>query len=664
MAAPSSPSSSGQSPGLTIEQRRAHDPRVTFFHFVVVTLLVVLAGGLAYQQLFKVDAHAEAERVQNQRRIVHPGPRGQILDREGRILAGNRPRFSVRLLLDSLRPEIRTEQIRIRRNYRQLEDAAAGDLPSAIQILQIARATVVQRYLDQVNTLIGRSEKVDARDLDRHFARELLLPYTLLDDLAPAEYARLLEGLPVNSPAQVHTASVRHHPHGSAAAHTLGYVGTGDAGEIEDFPGGDLRTFKMKGTVGRDGIEKRLDDQLQGEAGGAIFRVDPAGNRIHPPLQQVLPRAGQDVRLALDLDLQLAAEARLAETEMAGAAVALDVQTGEVLVLASKPDYDLNAFSPRLGGAAAADITARGAWFKRAIQGVYKPGSTFKILTAVAGLRAGTLDPATTISCAGSLRVGSRSFSCHDGHAHGEVDLVTAITKSCNVYFYRAGLEMGPDVLAREARRFHLDRPTGIELPDETRRMIIPDPAWKRRLTGEGWVGGDTAQLAIGQGFVDVTPLQMACFAASIARDEVWTQPYLLHDPARTTQRHEGTGLNPTQRAALWRGMEQVTQRPHGTARIFQDPRVLAPLPGLRLAAKTGTAQKQDPKGMINFAWLIAFAPVEDPRIAVAVAIEGDTPGEETGGGRYASPVAHAIFKAWLEKRNRPPGLPVQFRNG
>jgi penicillin-binding protein 2 len=158
VAAPSSPSPSGQSPGLTIEQRRAHDPRVTFFHVVVAVALVVLASGLAYQQLLKVDAHAEAERVQNQRRIVHPGPRGQILDREGRVLAGNRPRFSVRLLLDALRPEIRSEQIRIRRNYRQLEDAAAGDLPSAIQILQIARATVVQRYLDQVNTLIGRAE--------------------------------------------------------------------------------------------------------------------------------------------------------------------------------------------------------------------------------------------------------------------------------------------------------------------------------------------------------------------------------------------------------------------------------------------------------------------------------------------------------------------------
>ncbi len=649
-------------PGHLVDRRRAYDPRIIFFHFVLAALLAVLGAGLAYQQLFKLDEHANAERVQNQRRIVHPGPRGNLYDRHGRLLVGNRPRFSVRLLLDALRAEIRTEQIRIRRNYRQLDDAEPADLPSAAQLVQIARASVVQRYLDQVNLILGRDEKVDSRDLERHFARELLLPYTLLDDLAPGEYARLLERLPVNSPAQVYTSSVRHYPFGSAASHTLGYVGTSDAVELEDFPGGDLKTFKMKGTMGRDGLEKRFDDTLQGEAGGAIFRVDPIGNRINPPLQQVFPKQGANLALSLDIELQLAAEKRLAETEMAGAAVALDVRTGEVLVLASKPDYDLNRFSPRLSSAAAADITTRSAWFKRAIQGAYKPGSAFKILTTIAGFRAGTLQPDSRVTCPGFFRVGNRSFACHDGHAHGDIDLVTAITKSCNVFFYKHGVDMGPAALAHEARRFHLDRPTGIELPDETRRMIIPDPEWKRRVIKEPWVPGDTAQFAIGQGFVDVTPLQMACFVASVARNEVWTQPTLLHVPNRPRQRTEPTGLTPAQHAALVAGMEQVTSR-QGTAHLFQNPRVLSPL-GLRIAAKTGTAQKQDPKGMINFAWLIAFAPVEDPQIALAIAIEGDTPGEETGGGRYASPVAHAILKAWLEQKDRPPSAPVQFRSG
>ncbi|MBI5690819.1 MAG: peptidoglycan glycosyltransferase [Verrucomicrobia bacterium] len=658
---PRAPSHPAESAGHLVDHHKGYDPRIVFFYFVLAILLLTLAGGLAYQQLFKVGEHANAERVQNQRRIVYPGPRGNIYDRHHRLLVGNRPRFSVRLLLDALRPEIRAEEIRIRRNYRNLDDVDAADLPSAAQRVQIARASVVQRYLDEVNRILGRQERVDTRDLERHFARELLLPYTLLDDLAPAEYARLLERLPVNSPAQVHTSSVRDYPYGSAASHTLGYVGSTDAVELEDFPGDDLKTFKMKGTMGRDGVEKQFDELLQGEAGGAIFRVDPAGNRINPPLAQVYPKQGRNLVLSLDIDLQLAAEGRLAQNEMAGAAVAVDVNTGEVLVLASKPDYDLAAFSPRLSGATAADITARGAWFKRAVQGAYHPGSSFKILTTIAGFHAGAVTPDSTAHCPGFFRVGARAFACHDGHAHGEIDLVMAITKSCNVFFYKHGMDMGPEAIAREARRFHLDRPTGIELPDETRRMIIPDPEWKRRTTKEPWVGGDTANMAIGQGFVDVTPLQMACFAASVARNEVWTQPTILHDPNRPRQRHEPIGLTTEQRAALLQGMEQVTRKPFGTARIFQE--LLEPLPGLRLAAKTGTAQKPSPRGTINFAWLILFAPVENPQIALAVAIEGDTPGEETGGGRYASPVAHAILKAWLDRKNQVPLNPIRFRS-
>ena len=313
----------GAPPGLTFERRDGRDPRILFFHFLIAGLLLLLAGGLAHQQLRRTSEHANAERIQNQRRIVHPGPRGNILDRHQRVLVDNRPRFSVRLLLDAIRPEIRDEERVIQRNFRARDGGEQTGRLTVGEIRQLARMSVVQRYLDQVNRILDRDVRVDSRELDRHFTRELLLPYTLIDDLAPADYARLLERLPVNSPAQVYTSSTRHYPHGSAASHVLGYVGATDDVEIEDFPGEDLRTFKMRGTAGRDGVEKRFDDILQGEAGGAIFRVDPSGNRINPPLAQVNPRQGGNLRLSLDLDLQLAAERRLAETEMAGAAVAL-----------------------------------------------------------------------------------------------------------------------------------------------------------------------------------------------------------------------------------------------------------------------------------------------------------------------------------------------------
>lgn len=648
--------------GNLVESHKSYDPRIIFFYFILAALLLTLAGGLAYQQLTKVGDYADAERMQTQRRIVFPGPRGNIEDRHGRTLVGNRPRFSVRLLLDTLRAEMLREQYRIRKNFREADDTERADMPSSAQIAQLARASVVQRYLDQVNLILGRNEKVDVRELQAHFRRELLLPYTLIDDLEPAEYARLLERLPVNSPAQVYTFSTRHYPYGAAAAHTLGYVGATDDVELEDFPGDDLKTFKMKGTVGRAGIEQRFDAQLQGEAGGAIFRVDPVGNRINPPLQQVLPKQGRNLRLSLDIDVQLAAEKAIIETEMAGSAVAIDVLTGEVLALASKPDYDLAQFSPRISAAVWADATARGAHFPRAVAGAYPAGSTFKIITAIAGLRAGIFSPDTITNCQGRYAVGRRLFPCHDGHVHGDIELTTAIEKSCNIFFIKNALEMGPEIMANEARRFHLDDPTGIELPEETRRMIVPDPEWKRKnRASEGpWSGGDTANTSIGQGFVLVTPLQMACFTASFARGEIWTQPTLLHRPGRERQRTDPIGLKPEQYAAVVRGMEQVTLT--GTARsVFNNRRAMVPL-GIRVAAKTGTAQVPSAKGQVNVAWMIGFAPIENPQVAVAIAIEGDTPGEETGGGRYAGPVAHAIFKAWLDRKNLPPTPSVKLK--
>jgi penicillin-binding protein 2 len=636
--------------GSLVESHKNYDPRIVFFYFVLAGLLLTLAAGLAYQQLTKVGDYATAERQQNQRRILFPGPRGNIYDRHGRVLVENKHRFAVLLHLDELKSELNRERIRIRNNYRATGDR---DVPDYGQLQQIARVTVVQRYLDEVNRILGRDDRVDAARVRSHFARQLLLPYTLVDDLKPPEFARLVESLPVQSPLEVYAFNVRSYPHGSAAAHTLGYVRPDTDIEAGDFPGEDLTTFKMPGTSGIGGIEKWFDAQLQGESGGRIYRVDPSGYKIKPPLEVRTPKQGRHLVTSLDIDLQIAAERRLAEWEMAGSAVALDVATGEVLVLASKPDYDLSQFVPRLAHAVWADVLERGAAMPRAIQGTYPPGSAFKILTAIAGLRAGVIPLDATAECTGAFRVGGRSFACRNHTDRGEIDFERAIEKSCNVYFYKFGLEMGPDAIAREARRFRFDVPTGIELPAETGRMLIPDPEWKRRVRGEPWVGGDTANMSIGQGDVDVTPLQMACFIASVARGELRTRPTLLHVPNRPRQRTEPIGLTREQHAALVDGMERVTRT--GTARIFQDPRLLAPLGGLTVAGKTGTAQKYSPKGMLNIAWMIGFAPAERPEIAFAVMIEGDTPGEETGGGRYAGPVAHAILKAWLDRRNPPP---------
>ncbi len=630
--------------GTLIESHRGYDPRLWVFYGLAVVLLCTLGGGLFYQQLMRADLHREKETVQSQRRIVVPGPRGNLYDRDGRLLVGNRPRFAATLHLDELRADFRREFLRIRRNYREADDQ---NIPSSAELERIARVSIVKGHLATINRILGTKYTVNSDTLERHYRQQRILPYLLLEDIPPADYAKLLEQLPVTSPLQLYTSSLRDYPHITLAAHTLGYVAADDDVVVDEtLPGAELRTFKMRGTVGRQGLEAALDARLQGQSGGAIYRVDPAGYRLQPPLEQRRPVQGADVVTSLDLDLQLAAERTMTEIGLAGAAVALDVATGEVLVLASKPDYDLNAFTPRLSAAVNADIQTRGAWMNRATQGLYPPGSTFKILTAIAGLRAGQIRPDSSVECTGAYQVGGRVFVCNNHRDRGTITFPMALEKSCNTFFYEYGLKTGIDALAAEARRFGLDRPTGIGLPYEASRMFVPDPAWKLARRDEKWFPGDTANVSIGQGDLALTPLQMACFIASFARGETLTPPTLLHDSARPRLHTPEIGLTLAGRAAMLAGMEAVSQT--GTGRILQTPSYR--VPGLRIAGKTGTAQKRTPEGTLNFAWFIGFAPAENPQIAIAVMMEGDTPGEDTGGGRYAAPVAGAIFKAWAAK--------------
>ena len=636
-------------PGSLMESHKSYDPRIILFYFILAALMLILASGLAYQQLTRVGQHNDAERQQNQRRIVLPGPRGNIYDRNRILLVGNAHRFSLILHLDELKAELNRERIRIRNNYRATGDR---DIPSYTQLVRISRGAVVQRYLDRANAVLGRTEVVNARALDRHFEQQLLLPYTLLGNLDDAATARLLEGLPVASPLQVHAAPKRTYPYGAAAAHTLGYVRPDYEVEAGDLPGEGLTTFKMKGAIGRDGLEKWFDARLQGEAGGRIYRVDPLGYKINPPLMTRTPRRGGELVTSLDIRLQLVAEEGIGD--LRGAAVALDVATGEVLVLASRPSYDLNDFSPRATQAVVDQMNETGAWNNLAVNGFYPPGSTFKILTSIAGLRSGILTPTDPIvHCDGWLQIGGRRAPCYNGIGrHGYLLLPEAIALSCDIFYYRAGLMIGPNKLAAEARRFGLDRPTGIELPGEQSRMIVPDPAWRKRERGERWYDGDTANMSIGQGDVLVSPLQMACFVASVARGETVTRPTLLHRPGRPRQHTEPIGLTPEQRAAVIGGMVGCVAHERGTGRLLSTIPAYR-IPGVTIAGKTGTAQKKifrdGQLGTINFAWFICFAPVDDPRIAVAVVLEGDTLGEELGGGRAAAPLAGQILKNYFE---------------
>lgn len=641
-----------EQPATLIETQKGYDTRVIFFYFIFALGIAVLVGGLVNQQIIRAEEHATSGDRQSQRRIVMPGQRGEIYDRNGAVLATNQSRFSAVLYVDELRKELAKEMSDITRNYKK----AGADLPTYDQRTRIARITVVQRYLDQLNALLGRPEPVllDTKALAAHFGTDLLIPFTLVDELTLDEYARLIERLPVSAPLQVDATTRRYYPYGSSAAHAIGSIQIDPKVEIEDFHD-DLKTFTFPGIVGRDGLEKQFNAALEGQAGGRIILVDPHGYTLKKDLPERKPVQGKSLTTSLDLDLQQIAEEAIGDRK--ATAVALDVNTGEVLVLVSKPDYDLNDVSPRVPTAIFNEINEQGGWYNRAITGLYPPGSTFKILTSIAGLRSGAITPSQSIiDCDGSIMIGGRRFYCDNGDGHHHlITLADAITYSCDIYFYEAGKRITPEIIAAEGRRFGMFQKTGIELPSETNGMFIPDPAWKKRVRHESWYAGDTANMSIGQGDDLVSPLEMATFMASVARNEVSTKPTLIHNPNALRQKSEPIGLTPEQRATLIKGMEGVTTL--GTAKILADASASYHVPGVRIAGKTGTAQKTvkigNEVGTINFAWFVGFAPSENPQIAFAVMIEGEEFGE-LGGGRNSGPIAGAILRKYFEKKNPP----------
>ena len=641
---------------------RGENPRILFFLWLVLVATAVLLIGLGWRQLFAQSEFREIEKRQTERRILKPGPRGDIYDRNGQLLVGNRPHYSAVVYLDDLRAEfrqeyskiIRAERARLNQAFEETPEAERPDtppLPDYNELQWVARQAVIQRQIDVINRITGREDTVSRVQMVRHFNEQLLLPLPLVEDLNPDEYARVVEQVPVHSPIQIHTDTARYYPHGSLAAHTLGYVQSVNP-DTDDMPGDGLKTFTFKTKRGRTGLEHHFDDLLSGTTGTEIWRVDPLGFQ-DTRLQMVPPQQGENLISSIDIDLQRAAETAFGDRT--GAAVAIDVHTGEVLVLASSPSYDLNDLSPFIPRTTFDEINERGAWLNRAVQLSYPPGSTFKLITSIAGMRNGTIDAGSHHNCQGVYRMGNRVFRCHARSGHGVVDLIDSIAKSCNVFYYAEGLEMGIDILSSETKRFGLDQRTNIELPFETSRLVVPSREWKRENIGAGWVPGDTANTSIGQGFLLVTPLQMATAMASIARGETRTRPTLraltAEEARQVDHGGEPIGLTPEQNRLLWEGMEAVVAD-GGTGR-------LARIAGLRIGGKTGTAEFRAHGQNVNLAWFIAFAPIENPQIAVAVMVEGTSAADRFQGGSTAGPIGKDIFLKFIEKYPEKAGFPL-----
>jgi len=638
------------------EEKKKYQGRLWIFYGLLGILLTILYSGLFYRQLIESESHVEKEKIQNHRRILTPGPRGNLLDREGRPLVANHSKFSAVVFLseDQVQRAFRNNYRTLVRDYR----AQGKRIENYTKLLILSRAMVLESYLKGVNELLGREEEVDADGVTRHLNINPLLPYPLVDNLTPEEFAILLESLPVESPVQLYVSTMRHYPYENAAAHALGYVGHRALEAKSGMPGSDLKTFASKGSYGRNGIEQRFDAELQGKTGTEIWVVDPSGYQVEA-VQRIYPEKGKDIDLSIDIDLQLAGERGYDLYGDKGALVAIDINRMEILAMLSRPDYNLNDTSPFISNEVFNEIKEKQAWENKALRGLYPPGSPFKLVTAIAALKAGAIDDQTIFECDGAHRVGGRRFPCMG--RHGEIDLRTAIEKSCNEYFYRIGLAAGVNNLSQEAIYLRLNEPTYIDLPNETGRMTTPTREWKKERTGEPWYPGDTANMSIGQGFLTVTPLQMAVMIASIAKNEVYSHPSILKQTPEQLARRpvpKPLGLPPEVHQAILDGMNRVVST-SGTARA-------AMIDGVEVGGKTGTAQINKKEGNLELAWFVGFAPVDDPQIAVVALVEGQELNQSFGGGRYAAPMARYIFEAYFEKHpefvKTPEAQPVAQR--
>jgi len=554
---------------------------------------------------------------QSVRRVRVPGPRGCIYDRRGRLLADNRPAYGLALYLEELRPRRRGEPLVPR----------------------------IFATMDEIAAVIGVPPQVSTNELRAHIQRRLPLPLIAWRDLPEAAVARWAEMGTRIAGADLAVEPVRVYPAGRTACHVLGYVGRADLTAIEEEP----YHYHLSEMSGAAGIEKVYDGLLRGRAGVRLVRVDAAGYR-YQDLGGTEPSAGADVRLTLDLDLQAAAEAALGEH--AGALVALDPEDGAILALVSRPDYDPSHFVPSISAAEWAQLQKDPGrpLFNRAVAGAYAPGSTFKPLVAIAALQQGRLTPATVHSCPGFLAIGNARFRCWDTLGHGPLDLSRAIRYSCNVYFFHAGLAAGPEAIAAVPRAAKLGRATGVDLDHEA-TGLVPDPAWKRRAWRDAWRDGDTCNLSIGQGPITATPLQMAVVAAALANGGRRVTPHLLlasraagsdeFQPARWAA-PEPLGWPPAALEIVVRGMRDVVMAEDGTGRRMR-------VAGFELAGKTGTAEYGPKREGRKRGWMIAFGPLPNPRLAVAMVAE-----DAVSGGTTVAPRLQQFFAAALGA-NAPP---------
>ncbi|RMF17196.1 MAG: penicillin-binding protein 2 [Candidatus Dadabacteria bacterium] len=598
------------------------DPRVAFQQaervrragIAALVVLLLLAARFFDLQVLHVRDYRQRALAQSSRAVTLLPERGLIVDRNGELVVGNQPGYRLRF-------------------YPDLATSSA------------ATWQFLERHLTRV-----------PRDLRERFEyavrRRPYRPETLVDLLARDDLARVAAHGREYPELRIETVPLRRYPWGDLAAHLLGYLGEINDTELEQYA--DLNLYAPGDIIGKLGLERQYDPLLFGTKGKRTFRVD-AGGRIQQLIHEDPARPGWNLVLTIDLDVQQAAEAALGERR--GAVVAIEPNSGDILAIVSRPSYRPDLF---IGGISHEN------WERlrsdpghpleyRPVRGQYPPGSTFKPLIALAALKEEVIRPDETIYCPGYYRLGRRVFRCWRPGGHGKVDLHRALVESCDTYFYEVGRRLGIERIAAYARLFGFGSSTGLDL-DVEKHGLVPDPDWHER-TGRGpWQEGDTLNVAIGQGSLLVTPLQLARFYGALATHGQLPAAHVRHhfedkgrpaviDPpplagGRTVDYPESLY------APVVEALEDVVSARHGTGGW-------ARIRGVRVAGKTGTAQvvRQHTRDqeldthLRDHAWFAAWAPVDNPRIAVAVIVENGG-----HGGSAAAPVARKVIEAWLDK--------------
>ncbi len=572
----------------------------------MVAVGATLAGRMAWLSVFEGEQYRLAsEENRIQLRLIPPR-RGWIVDRNGIPVALNKPDYRLELVPDQV-----------------------GDLDA---------------LLARVRDVLGLDWNEELRIRADIAIQPKYVPVEVARDLDWPRFAAAnvqLSDIPGLSPVR---AFARVYPDADHFAHLLGYVGAPTPEQYKAtrdpvlvFPG-----FR----IGKDGLERHQDSRLRGTAGARRVEVTARGKVVRE-LGARGDEPGTTLRLTIDRDLQNYAARRLADNS--GSVIVIDSWTGDLLAMVSMPAYDPNIFSQRVPAALWKDLQSddHNPLLNKSAMGLYPPGSTFKMVTALAALEAG-VGADESVGCNGRYRLGNNVWHCHARRGHGRVDLARAIPQSCDVYFYSIGRRIGIDAIAAMARRLGLGQKYDLPLPGQA-SGLVPDDTWKRKRFGKGWNAGETLNTAIGQGYLIANPLQLAVMTARIASG--WAvQPRLLIDPAGVVPEFASLGIPEEHLRIVRKGMFDVVNAGLGTA-----PRARLPVAGIHAAGKTGTAQvrritmAERRRGVLrnealpwkqrDHALFVAFAPTEEPRYAVSVILE-----HGIAGGRYAAPVARDVL--------------------